>query len=89
MRAWEEVNNMKYFYNNAMSKIHYIKCLRSAKEWLNQDLPDIYRLEDKTKAIEVTFPEYKVFVYANDKDEADILERFVFLSTGKEAEVYY
>lgn len=71
-----------------MSKRHYLDCTKYAREWINQDLPDIYRLGDHTRAIEVTFPEYKVLIYAEDKPEADLLELFVRRTTGKEPEVY-
>ncbi|MFA5013993.1 MAG: hypothetical protein WC549_00435 [Actinomycetota bacterium] len=79
---------MIYNYQNAMSKKHYLKCLRKAPEWINQDVPDIYR-SDGTRAIECTFPEYKFFVYADNKDEAKQLEQFIYLNTGKIAELYY
>ena len=62
--------------------------MRSAREWVNQDLPDVFRTADNSRAIEVTFPEYKVLVYADNKQEGDQLEKFVKASTGKDAEVY-
>ena len=79
---------MKYFYQNAMNPRKYFKCIRTAKEWVNQDLPNVYRL-DGTRAIEVTFPDYKILVYADDKKEAKQLESFVIRSTGKMPEVYF
>ena len=79
----------KYYYANAMNPRKYLNCLRSSREWRNQDLPDIFRVKDGSRAIEVTFPEYKVLVYADDKKGANLLEKFVKRTTGKEAEVYY
>jgi len=79
----------KYYYQNAMNPRKYLNCLRTAREWQNQDLPDIFRVKDGSRAVEVTFPEYKVLVYADDKEEAVLLERFVKRTTGREAEVYY
>ncbi|MBK9272856.1 MAG: hypothetical protein IPM48_15090 [Saprospiraceae bacterium] len=78
---------MKYKFNNAMSKTKYIKCIRPSREWVNQDLPDIMRM-DGSRAIEVTFPEYKVLIYADNQNEANKLEHFVKSSTGKEPEIY-
>jgi hypothetical protein len=79
----------KYYYQNAMNPKKYLNCLRTAREWINQDLPDIYRVVDNTRVVEVTFPEYKVLVYADNEVEAKQLEKFIKINTGKEPEVYY
>lgn len=78
----------KYFYNNPMNPKKYLNCIKQAKEWKNQDLPNIYRTQDKSLAIEVTFPEYKINIFPDNAIEAKLLEDFVISNTGKEPEVY-
>ncbi len=75
----------KYYYQNAMNPKKYLNCQRSAPEWVNQDLPYIHRVADDSVAVEVTFPQYRMFIYARTNEEADQLEKFVRNSTGDEA----
>jgi len=70
-----------------MNPKKYLSCKGVAKEWKNQDMPDIYRT-DGTRAIEITFPNYEAVIYADTDKEAYQLQQWLLKNGVSEDKIF-